>query len=1271
MTRATFIAFFILLQTFGQEIKFENFSVNKGLSNNSVKDIENDINGGLWIATWDGLNYFDGYTFTIFKNDIDAKNSIAGNFITKIKRDVKNRIWIITEDAKISRYIGNKQFKNYTFKEKPNDISISNNGNILVYTASSCYEFIADQFQKKGRLADTSENEALKNILLAKYPNLIINDVLKDKKGNIWYATLKNGLFIIKNKLDKTNKYHIENYLKDPYSSSSFNSNEIETLHEDLFGNIWLGAKDGGICMAYSNSDKILSVAPHPLESPNIPNETLRAITKDIEGKLWLGYYTKGLYCYNAESKNYRKFNIKEAKHQPDWKRIRSLFTASDGTIWAGTYAGIIRIQKNGSYLLYKANDFSNFTNNRNYSIYEDNHKQLWIGCWGGVAKFNLISNKFEAFKGQGLLAKYHIRDLRFIDNELILATENNGLQLLDISKGKLKTIEVQKELSNYHKEDKNVQTNSKNVKLIDIKNGELQTINTNKGLLSNSIYAVYKDKNTGYYWVATLGGLSIFDKEKGIIKNITEKEGLPSQLVYGILTNNKEVWISTTKGIAVINKNNFLVKAFYPKGGWQVSEFSEGAYYQDAKGDLYFGGINGLNYFNPNNIQFNTAKAKLKLLVDYNENFTSTIVKSHNHNHIDIDLVPIRFPIKVEKNIYYKLENHDSQWVLLNVNNEISYSNLIPGDYEFLVKEGKNTPAKRLFSLKIQKPFYQTVLFYVLLTALILISAIIFIYVKNKAAIAQKKKLEDKIILRTKVIENQKKDLQLINNKLDEKNKEIIQQKEKLLALHNNLKNEDFEIEKFKTFVLSEFQEPISKIIKKANSLNENSDNKKSILQESNKLVTQISEWNYLSHIKDIGPIKTSAIHLFAVLKNSIHKLEKSLHSNKVDFNFTIDASINWVEIDVLRFRLLLQYLFNDVSKYSDTGSKLEVYINTVKSNLVIEIASNSSLLINNWYSVLHYSPYFKALQTLLIDLKGKFINHNLKTKFKIALQIPITKINTDDTHVETISWKHFKAQENLANDKKNVLIFSDEDNFATANQILAQNDYNLIFENLASNLNSATKQIPIQIIVLYQVTFSKELLYFMNHSDEIRRKRIPMIYISEDINYELREQSIEFGIDTLVQLPASESFIQKKMESLINKKHISTEENQFQQKIFDILTDKEQVLTANDKLLKKSLEIIKKEIHNPAFNVEMLVDILDISRVKCYRLFKERLKQSPSDVIMSLRLQKAEALLKTKKLNISEISFECGYNDPKYFAKTFKKHFGKSPKEFKQQFL
>lgn len=141
------------------------------------------------------------------------------------------------------------------------------------------------------------------------------------------------------------------------------------------------------------------------------------------------------------------------------------------------------------------------------------------------------------------------------------------------------------------------------------------------------------------------------------------------------------------------------------------------------------------------------------------------------------------------------------------------------------------------------------------------------------------------------------------------------------------------------------------------------------------------------------------------------------------------------------------------------------------------------------------------------------------------------------------------------------------------------------------------------------------------------------------------------------------------KKLKSLVEKNQFEVRENKIQKKIFEIITDEDSITTPNDKLLKKALEIIKEELSEPNFNVEILADRLGISRVKCYRLFKETLRQSPSDVLMSLRLQKAEILLKTRNLNVSEVSFECGYNDPKYFGRSFKKYFGKSPKEFKAQ--
>lgn len=1236
MIRLVIIVCFITIQAFGQQIKFENFTISEGLSNNSVIDIENDKDGSLWIGTLDGLNHYDGYDFTVYKHNVDNSNSIAGNYIRKIKRDTTGTIWILTDDLKICSYIGNEKFKTYFFKNETTDIYLSKKGNIVVSGKNSYSEFINGHFQASKTLVIQKQSpKAIKNKLFDSYPNAIINTVLKDKSGNIWYATRKNGLFIRKN--NTVNSGLLEHYTQDPYSDYSFKSNEIETLHEDSFGNIWLGLKDGGISMAYTNSDKIASIAPHPIKFPTIPNEAVRAVTKDLAERIWLGYYTKGLFYYNLKTKSYTSFKIKEAKSQPDWMRIRSLFTASDGTVLAGTYAGIIRIKNNGDYSLYTAKRDSNLPNNRNYSIYEDANKQLWISCWGGMAKFNLKTDTFETFKGQKLLSQYHIRNVISTGGELIIGTENSG------------------------------------VKLLDLNNGEVHTISISDGLLSNSVYSIYKESQTNHYWIATLGGISIYDKNKGIIKNITEKDGLPSQMVYGLLSNENKVWVSTTKGIAVVDKGNLQVKPFCSNGLWQVSEFSEGAYYQDVKGVLFFGGANGLNYFNPNTIQLDTSKAKIKLVVDGNENYKTSIEKSFSDNELDIELVPIKFPVKNRSNVYYKLEGKDKVWNLLDDSNKIKYTNLASGNYTLLVKQGRNSsPEPLLFSLHIKKAFYETILFYVLLSVFIFITSIGFLFFKNRKAIAQQKKLEDQIVVRTAVIEKQKRNLQAVNDKLDEKNKEILLQKEKLLTLHNNLKNEDFEIEKFKTFVLSEFQEPLFKIIKTASVLKEDAEAQRNLIHQSGKLIDLISEWNYLNHIKDIGPVKITAINLFPVLKGSVEKLKRALQTHHVNFNCEIDTTIGWVEIDVLRFRLLLQYFFNDISKYSDAGSDLDISIRHKNNVLEIQLSSNSTILKNNWYSILHFSPYFKALQVLLCDLKGRFSNSS-EEEFQVILQIPLLIIDTDVKQVETISWKHFNQHENSSSNKTNILIFSEEENYATANQILEQDNYNLIFESSVSNLATARKQISVDLIVFYQAIFSKELLYFLRHTntEEMNRKKTPLMYISEDSSYELQEQSIELGIDTLIQLPASVSFITKKISSLINKKQVAVEENKFQQKIFDILTEKDSVITPNDKLLKRGLDIIKDELHNPSFNVEMLVEQLGVSRVKCYRLFKETLKQSPSDIIMSLRLQKAEALLKSNKLNISEISFECGYNDPKYFGRSFKKHFGKSPKEFKENLI
>lgn len=1222
------LTFFLLftISSFGQHIKFENFTTNNGLSNNSVGDIESGIDGGLWIATWDGLNYFDGYNFKIFKNDINNPKSISSNYITKIKKDRAGKIWIMTKEGHVNFYVGNESFKEFIFKTTPKDLYLSQKGNIIVQTSTAYYEYKNKSFvetaQNNVRKADLGN---LRKMLLDKYPELTINDVLKDRTGNIWFATRENGLFII------TNENKIEHLTADLYNPYSFKNNEIETLHLDDFGNIWLGQKDGGLSMAFAGSEKINWIAPHPLKEPNLPDETIRAVTKDNKGRIWLGFYTKGLYYYNERNHVFEKFKTdKESTHE-DWGRVRSLFTSSDGSIWAGTYKGILRISNNKS-TSYETSNANGAAINRCYSIIEDQNKQLWMGCWGGVAKFNLTTGKFEAFEGQNALSRYHIRNIKKNNQSLIISTEHDGVIVFN-------------------------QTNH-----------SIKKITTQEGILGNSIYSVFVDNESDNYWIASLGGVSVFNKKTGLVKNITESDGLPSHMVYGLVDNGDKVWISTTKGIASIDKKNYSVKAYNPDHGWQATEFSEGAYYQDSKGNLFFGGVEGLNYFNPSTIFSNASKAKIKLKIDGSENYLASLEKSFGDNSLEIEVMPIVFPRNKKNEIYYKLKGRDENWIALPSNNKIKYAKIPSGQYSFVIKQGKDAkPEPALFTLQIGKAFYESIWFYMLLSGFFLLICIIVVNVKNKASLAQQKYMEELVAARTAVIESQKKEMQAVNEELDEKNRKILEQKEKLLMLHSNLKKENFEIEKFKSFMLAEFQEPISRIIKISGAFKKDTETHRDLIAQSGKLVKLISEWNYLEHIKDLGPVQKSMASLFPVFKNNVEKLKKDLQRNGVNFNCEIDAAEYFAVVDILRLKLAMQYFFNDLGKYSDKDSTVNVVIEYEQHFIVIKAISDSDILRENWYNISHYSPYFKALQILLADLQGELLP-SLVNDFQLTMRIPIETADQEINFKETISWKNFNYADQFSADKKCLLVFGDSYNNPAACQVLESENFNLIFESSILNLNSIMKQIDISALVLYQTEFSKKLIDFLKQTNGNSNIKIPMIYISEDINYELNEQLLEIGIETHIQLPASASFVRKKINSLINQNIEPLREHKIQEKIFEILTEDNEHVTANDRLLKRALEIIKEQLHNPSFNVEMLGEELGISRVKCYRLFKETLHQSPSDILMSLRLQKAEVLLKTKRLNISEISFECGYNDPKYFGRSFKKYYGKTPKEFKE---
>ncbi|WP_186758049.1 helix-turn-helix domain-containing protein [Echinicola salinicaeni] len=1212
---------------YGQNLKFKTYQVEEGLSNNSINQIVNDESGGLWIASWDGLNYFDGSNFKVYKHNAEDSTSISGNFISELLLDSSSNLWLQSSTNAVSLKKGD-QFKNFYFNSTVNELGLNQDGTVVVKVQEDYYAYADGKFKvcQNCELKEDTQSR-LKQLLLRKYPYVEILDTHTDSKGQVWYATLKHGLFVLPNESASISDLEFDNYKTDLSNPYSLKSNEVCAINEDVFGNIWLGLKDGGISMAFKNSNEVYSVYPHPRDNPELPQETIRAISQDQSGSVWLGFYNSGLFINDNESGQFKSFPLKLSAEDEDWKRIRSLFTDHLGRVWVGTYAGIARVDTDFNVEFFKSENIANFPNDRNYDFFEDKEENcIWIACWGGLAKYDLSTDQFVSFSGQNELNTLNIRQIIKANNALYLATENDGLIIFG--------------------------------------EGEIRKVSNNEGLLSNSIYALSEDKGSGNIWVATLGGVSIYDPEKGVIKNIDQYDGLKSQFVYAVLPSEKYMWLSTTNGIARIDKNDFTVRTLAADEGWQGAEFSEGAFYKSDRGMMFFGGVNGLNYFHPNSLDLKDDLPLLSIERPKEQVWESLL----SSGTLEVEVLPIAFTKSPQNRLQYKLIPGQGNWTDLGADNRIFIEGLSAGQYSILVRNSLELNPESYISMDfaVPKPIWHYPILWV--AALLFLLTMILIWRNNRNK-ANQALLQRKIEERTQLIREQKAKLEKINRDLDLKNREINHQKEALLALHQRHKDADFEIEKFRNYMLGQFKLPLSELKETLETLRTHSKSgKETVMGLVEQMMNQVKEWDKLTKLDQIdtgGKSLTIAADLMeSVVKNMLPQFEQ--HGISIKENYQL--SDQWIEMDVFKFKLFWQYLLREMKKYMEEGAGLEIDAHSSENGINVGLKVSSQLLVHNMDEIEKYSPYWKSSIQLLKSLSGQ-ISHEIKDEnLIIKVGIPVQAFNRTPEKLNIKHWKHLNLGEQLDPNKHHVILLGKKYESDSLVKIIHNDDFDIIVEEEVKMVVSAIRNAKIDALIIYNEKISQHIVDLI---DAIKVKGgqkidIPVIYIYDTIEVGFLDKLMDLGVETFIQLPASSRFIMKKIATQLNNlQRYKSERN-----ILSTLPDNEDnaYTSPNEKLVKEGVKIIREQLSNGDFKVETLSDELGISKIKCYRVFKEVLGTSPSDLIISLKLEKAQKLLLKNKMNISEVSFACGFNDPKYFSKLFKRHFGKSPKHFQQ---
>ena len=1085
-----------------------------------------------------------------------------------------------------------------------------------------------------------------------------LNMVYVDSSGIIWLTTYGSGLFTY-----NPDKDEFTNYRNDS-GVNSLASDYLLCIVEDRFGNIWLGSEYAGIIRVVKTPDYIRIVRPEKNTVIGKVNN-VRTIYEDSRGNIWVGVKNGSLYVYNQELTECRCIAVDINPY--------SLMEDEKQRMWVGT-------KTNGIYLydLQTFDVIGNFRNRKDdptslsfdgiFHIMKDHKNRMWIATFGGginLAKENNQTITFQHFidgKGNKSLLRYLYQDSK----GRIWAGSNDGLIRFDPDELIYNPQAYLCYMMNFE------QPNS---------------------LSSNDIKIIYEDTDHTI-WIGTAGGglnkyVEATDTEKEHFRSFDSDEGMADNYVLGIMEHGDDLWISSENGLSKFNKKDYSVATYQFSQKPFGNIFNEGAFCLRKDGRMMWGNLDGILVLDPdrfmpdkhippvlitglqiNGVDWNDLKGNAS---EKSVTFTDKIILAYNQNTFSIEfaMLALRNP---EKNSYTcLLDNYDDAWSVPSSANMAAYRNLPYGKYVFRVKganaDGEWTQETTALTIIIKPPFWKSApayLFYFVLLCVLLY--VVFRIILNFNRIKNEVEVEK----------------QLTNHKL-----------------------------RFFTNISHEFCTPLTLIQNSVENLNRHTD----LSPEVSKQLRILSQ-----NSSDLGHLIDQLLE-FRKLQNNVLRLDLE--------EMDIVAFIKPIFNGFIHLAEQRQIAYT----FSSSVDSLILFIDRKKVDKIIyNLLSNAFKFTKKGYIELTIT-YMDTEQHCVISVKDSGIGIPKEKQHLLFTRFPNINYTTTGTGIGLSLAKEFieahKGKISYRNNPEGGSIFTVElsaskeiyagENFVSTNQLNMSNPSNPSEEKIPA---SASPSLSSDSIMIDKETLSDYQLLIIEDNDTMRnflkdefRKymlvdtaedgktglqkavdtipdliicdvmlpemdgyevtrqlkgdfhtcHIPVILLTARSSIEHRLEGVESGADDYITKPFNLTYVEKRVMKLI-------EQREMLKKCYskDFVIHHNLMNTDKDKMFFEKIgKILEDNFRNSNFTIDRFIELSGVRRTLFFRKVKSMTGFSPNEMIKIRRLKESAVMLKKEDLTVSEISYKVGFEDPYYFSRCFKSHFGKSPSQYRIEIL